>query len=157
MYIHNCPTCGKQYTTQEQVNRVKCPYCGAETDVFYGDQQPPQSPYQQPDQQPPYQQPYQQAYQQGRPGNVFDEGPSGKSRGLAGILALFLGTIGIHYFYIGKNTAGIVFLLISILSCGLLAAVTAIVSLVQGVMMLTATQEEFEAKWVTCPTDFPLF
>ena len=33
MYIHNCPECGKQYSTQEKVNRVKCPYCGASIDL----------------------------------------------------------------------------------------------------------------------------
>ena len=45
MYIHQCPECGKQYSTQEKVNRVKCPYCGAETNVSYSDQQ--QSQWQQ--------------------------------------------------------------------------------------------------------------
>ena len=45
MYIHNCPECGKQYSTQEKVSRVKCPYCGAETNVSYSDQQ--QSQWQQ--------------------------------------------------------------------------------------------------------------
>jgi len=153
MYIHNCPQCGKQYSTEERVNRVKCPYCGAETDVSYSQQQPP---YQQGYQQPPYQQP-QYGYQQpASSGNIFDEGPSGKSRGLAGLLAILLGSLGIHYFYLGKNTAGIVFLLVAVLSCGFLAALTAILSLIQGILMFTETQEEFERKWVNCPTDFPI-
>ena len=39
MYIHQCPECGKQYSTQEKVNRVKCPYCGAETNVSYSEQE----------------------------------------------------------------------------------------------------------------------
>ena len=152
MYIHNCSQCGKQFTTDDKVDRVKCPYCGAETNVSYGQQQPPQygNPQQQ-QQQYAYQQPQQSS------GNIFDEGPSGKSRGLAGLLAILLGTLGIHYFYMGKNTAGIVFLLVSILSCGFLGAITAIVSLIQGIMMFTSSQEEFERKWVNCPSDFPLF
>ena len=154
MYIHNCPQCGKQYSTQEKVNRVKCPYCGAETDVIYSEQMPPQQ-----EQQPQYgyQQP-QYAYQQPpRGSNVFDEGPSGKSRGMAGLLAILLGTLGIHYFYLGKTTGGIVFLLIAVLSCGFLGVLTAIASLIQGIMMFTTSQEEFERKWVNCPSDFPLF
>ena len=156
MYIHQCPQCGKQFSTQEKAMRVKCPYCGAETDAIYNEQMPPQMNQQQQQQQYGYQQP-QYAYQPQSSGNIFDEGPSGKSRGLAGLLAILLGTLGIHYFYLGKTTGGIVFLLVAILSCGFLAAVTAIVSLIQGIMMFTSTQEEFERKWVTCPTDFPLF
>ena len=150
MYIHNCPQCGRQYSTQEKVNRVKCPYCGAENDVTYSEQVPPQMNRQQygyQQQQNPYQQPQ-------RSGNIFDEGPSGKSRGLAGLLAILLGTLGVHYFYLGKTTGGIVFLLVSIFSCGV---VTEIASLIQGIMMFTETQEEFERKWVFCPTDIPLF
>ena len=150
MYIHNCPQCGRQYSTQEKVNRVKCPYCGAENDVTYSEQVPPQMNQQQygyQQQQNPYQQPQ-------RSGNIFDEGPSGKSRGLAGLLAILLGTLGVHYFYLGKTTGGIVFLLVSIFSCGV---VTEIASLIQGIMMFTETQEEFERKWVFCPTDIPLF
>lgn len=150
MYIHNCPQCGRQYSTQEKVNRVKCPYCGAENDVTYSEQVPPQMNQQQygyQQQQNPYQQPQ-------RSGNIFDEGPSGKSRGLAGLLAILLGTLGVHYFYLGKTTGGIVFLLVSIFSCGV---VTEIASLIQGIMMFTETQEEFERKWIFCPTDIPLF
>ncbi len=157
MYIHNCPQCGRQYSTQERVNRVKCPYCGAENDATYSEQVPPQMNQQQygyQQQQYGYQQqqnPYQQPQ---RSGNIFDEGPSGKSRGLAGLLAILLGTLGVHYFYLGKTTGGIVFLLVSIFSCGV---VTEIASLIQGIMMFTETQEEFERKWVFCPTDIPLF
>lgn len=33
MHIHNCPACGKQYSAQENVSQVKCPYCGAVNDM----------------------------------------------------------------------------------------------------------------------------
>lgn len=151
MYIHNCPECGKQYSTQERVNRVKCPYCGAETNVAYANQ-----PNQPNNQQPP-QYAYQQPNTAAAGGNIFDEGPSGKSRGLAGLLAILLGSLGVHYFYMGKNTGGIVFLLASLLSCGFLAPVTAIIALIQGIMFFTTSQEEFERKWVNCVSDIPIF
>ena len=142
MYIHQCPECGKQYSTQERVNRVKCPYCGAETNVSYADQEQPQQ-------------------FSGQPlsslDSVFTNGPSGKSRGVAAILALFFGAIGLHYFYIGKTNAGILFLVASILSCGALAVVTQIVSFVQGILFLVSTQEEFEMRWVNAPSSVPLF
>lgn len=147
MYIHQCPECGKQYSTQEKVNRVKCPYCGAETNVSYADGQTQQ--------QSQWQQFSNQA--SSAMDSVFNNGPSGKSRGIAGLLAILMGWCGLHYFYLNKTTAGVVFLLIAILSCGVLATVTTIVSIIQGVLFFTATQEEFEQKWVNSPSNFPLF
>ena len=138
MYIHNCPECGKQYSTQEKVNLVKCPYCGAENNVSYADQQPQ----------------YQQA---ASTTDVFGSGPSGKSRGVAGLLALLLGTVGLHYFYMGKTQAGVIFLVITLLSCGILGMVTGIVSIIQGVLFFTSSQEEFERRWVNSPSSLPLF
>lgn len=143
MYIHQCPECGKQYSTQERVSRVKCPYCGAETNVSYSEQQSQ----------------WQQFGNQATSAmdSVFNNGPSGKSRGIAGLLAILMGWCGLHYFYIGKTSAGVLFLLIAILSCGILATITTIVSIIQGVLFFTSTQEEFESKWVNSPSNFPLF
>ena len=148
MYIHNCPECGKQYSTQEKVNRVKCPYCGAETNVSYSEQDGPN-----------YQEQWRQFSNQASNAidSVFNNGPSGKSRGIAGLLAILMGWCGLHYFYIGKTSAGVLFLLIAVLSCGILATITTIVSIIQGVLFFTSTQEEFEFKWVNSPSNFPLF
>jgi len=151
MYIHQCPDCGRQYTTQERVARVKCPYCGTETSVSYAQQE---------------QQEAQQQYAYNNPttgsasnafDNVFANGPSGKSRGIAGLLAILLGFIGLHYFYLNKTTAGVVFLIITILSCGILGTLVWLVSVIQGVLFFTMTQEEFEQKWVYSNNNFPLF
>lgn len=139
MYIHHCPECGKQYSTQEKVNRVKCPYCGAETNVSYSEQQ----------------------QFSGQPlsgiDSVFFNGPSGKSRGVAAILALFAGAFGLHYFYIGKTNAGILFLAICLLSCFCLGIVTQIISFIQGILFLVSSQDEFESRWVNSPSSVPLF
>jgi TM2 domain-containing membrane protein YozV len=89
--------------------------------------------------------------------DVFSNGPSGKSRGVAGLLALFLGAVGLHYFYLNKTSAGVLFLVATLLSCGILGVVTQIVSIIQGVLFFTSTQEEFERKWVYTPSNFPLF
>ena len=147
MYIHNCPECGKQYSTQEKLNRVKCPYCGAETNVSYSDQQPN------------FQEQWRQFGNQASNAfdSVFSNGPSGKSRGVAGLLALLMGAFGLHYFYIGKTNAGILFLLVSLLSCGVLGTVTWVISVIQAVLFFTSTQQEFEQRWVYSPSNFPLF
>ncbi len=146
MYIHNCTECGKQYSTQDKVNRVKCPYCGAETNVSYAENE-----------QSRWEQFNSQQRQYGNIDSVFNNGPSGKSRGIAGLLAILMGWCGLHYFYIGKTNAGVLFLLIAVLSCGIFATITTIVSIIQGVLFFTSTQEEFEFKWVNSPSNFPMF
>ena len=148
MYIHNCPECNRQYSTQEKVSRVKCPYCGAETNVSYSEQQGTN-----------YQEQWRQFSDQASAvvDDVFSNGPSGRSRGVAGLLALFLGGVGLHYFYMGKTNAGVIFLVATLLTCGLLGVITQIISIIQGVLFFTSTQEEFERRWVNSPSNFPLF
>ena len=147
MFIHNCPECGKQYSTQEKVNRVKCPYCGAETNVSYSDQGPN------------YQEQWRQFGDQAANAldSVFNNGPSGKSRGIAGLLALLMGALGLHYFYIGKTNAGILFLIATLVTCGALGVITQIISVIQAVLFFTCTQQEFEQRWVYSPSNVPLF
>lgn len=83
---------------------------------------------------------------------AFENGPSGKSRGVCAILAILLGDLGIHYFYMGKPLPGIVFLL----TCW--STIPWIISIIQGVMMLCSmTQEEFERKYLDPNQSFPLF
>ena len=146
MYIHNCPECGKQYSTQEKVNRVKCPYCGAETNVSYAEQEPQQSQWQQFGQQTAR-----------TVDDVFSNGPSGRSRGIAGLLAILVGAIGVHYFYLVKTNAGVIFLLATLITCGALGVVTQIIAIIQGILFFTSSQEEFEARWVNSPSTMPLF
>ena len=84
---------------------------------------------------------------------VFDSGPSGKSRGVAGLLAILLGTLGIHYFYIGKTGGGFICLLLSFVTCGFWGILT----LIQGILMMTMNQQDFEMKYVNNNKTFPLF
>lgn len=84
---------------------------------------------------------------------LFDAGPSGKSRGVAGLFAILLGGLGVHYFYMGKVGGGFICILLTIITCGLWS----VVSLIMGIMMLTMRQEEFERKYINSPSTFPLF
>lgn len=92
---------------------------------------------------------------------VFDVGPSGKSRGVAGLLAILLGPLGVHYFYLGKPVGGLVCLLVSligsIMTCGLAAGVVLLFTLVQGIMMMSMRSDEFEQKYVYSTSSMPLF
>jgi hypothetical protein len=47
-------------------------------------------------------------------------------------------------------------LLVTLLSCGVLGTVVAILSLVSGVLMLTTTEEDFEQKYVNSNSTMPI-
>ena len=67
--------------------------------------------------------------------------PPQKSRLIAGLLAIFVGSLGIHNFYLGSNDRGLLQILLttvgSIFTCGLSAGAVAIWALVEGIMLLT--------------------
>jgi len=74
--------------------------------------------------------------------------PGAEKKVVAGILAILLGSLGIHKFYLGYNTAGIIMILVSVLTCGIGATVMAIIGLIEGIMYLTKTDAEFVATYI---------
>lgn len=88
----------------------------------------------------PYQQPYAQA------------APNTKDHVAAGLLAIFLGSLGIHKFYLGYNTPGFIMLAVtivgSIFSLGLAGLAMVVISIVEGVLYLSKSQTEFEQIYV---------
>lgn len=63
----------------------------------------------------------------------------GKSKIAAGLLGIFLGTIGVHNFYLGYTGKAVAQLLITILSCGFLSFVSALWGLIEGILILTGS------------------
>jgi len=61
----------------------------------------------------------------------------------AGVLAILLGGLGVHKFYLGYTKEGVIQLL---LAC---VGVSGIIGLVEGVIYLTKSDEEFDATYVT--------
>lgn len=103
----------------------------------YGSGQQPQGSYQQP--QGGYQPNYpQQMYQQPNMGYAGVD-PNAKSKMAAGLLGIFLGGLGVHNFYLGYTGKAVAQLLITILSCGTLAFVSAIWGLIEGILILTGS------------------
>ena len=69
-----------------------------------------------------------------------------KSKIAAGLFALFLGGIGVHKFYLGQTSAGVIMLLCSLFGAILLFIPTfiiGIIALVEGIIYLTKTDEAF--------------
>ncbi len=62
---------------------------------------------------------------------------------LAGILAIVLGAFGVHKFILGYNKEGIILLAATVITCGFAGMITSIVGLVEGIIYLTKTDEEF--------------
>lgn len=65
--------------------------------------------------------------------------PNAKSKMAAGLLGIFLGALGIHNFYLGYTGKAVAQLLITILSCGILAIVSEIWGLIEGIQILTGS------------------
>lgn len=65
--------------------------------------------------------------------------PGAKSKIAAGLLGIFLGSFGVHNFYLGNTGKAVAQLLITILSCFTLAIVSEIWGLVEGIMILTGS------------------
>lgn len=63
---------------------------------------------------------------------------------IAGILGILLGGLGVHKFYLGYTQTGIIQLIIGVLTCG----IGGIIGLIEGIIYLTKTDEEFEETYV---------
>jgi TM2 domain-containing membrane protein YozV len=66
----------------------------------------------------------------------------------AGICGILLNCLGVHKFILGYNTEGLIMLLGSILSCGILSPVFGVIGLVEGIIYLTKSDEEFVEMYV---------
>lgn len=71
-----------------------------------------------------------------------------KSRLVAGLLGIFLGCFGVHNFYLGYTGKAVAQLLISVLSCGILAFGSAIWGLIEGILILTGSNITTDAKGI---------
>lgn len=76
--------------------------------------------------------------------------PAGADKKIvAGILGILLGALGIHKFYLGYTKEGVIMLLVSVLTLGLLSWIMWVIGLIEGILYLTKPDEEFVATYVT--------
>jgi len=61
----------------------------------------------------------------------------------AGLCAILIGSLGVHKFILGYTTAGVIMLLVSVLTCGVGAIVMHVISIVEGITYLTRSDEDF--------------
>lgn len=75
--------------------------------------------------------------------------PGAEKKVAAGICGILLGGLGVHKFILGYKNEGLIMLLVSVLSCFTLSFVVSIVGIVEGIIYLTKTDEEFVSTYVT--------
>ena len=66
----------------------------------------------------------------------------------AGICGILLGGLGVHKFILGYTGAGLIMLLCTLLTCGIAYAVMHVIGLVEGIIYLTKSDEEFVRVYV---------
>jgi TM2 domain-containing membrane protein YozV len=66
----------------------------------------------------------------------------------AGLLGILIGGFGIHKFVLGYQNAGLIMLLVSILTCGFGAAIMGPIGLIEGILYLTKSDEEFYRTYI---------
>jgi len=140
-----CPKCGAQNDEFAQT----CFQCQAALPAIGG----PQTGYQSP---PDYQQAYQPSYEPIQPPvPMYGQPPlqDWKTMGadkkvVAGILAIVIGSLGIHKFVLGYQKEGLIMLLVSVLSCFTLAGVMHVIGIVEGIMYLTKSDEDFVRTYI---------
>ena len=71
------------------------------------------------------------------------QGTKSEKKLIAGIFAILLGGLGVHKFYLGYTKEGVIQLLLG-LACG----IGSVIGLIEGILYLTKTDEEFDATYV---------
>ncbi|HXC36365.1 MAG TPA: NINE protein [Candidatus Acidoferrales bacterium] len=66
----------------------------------------------------------------------------------AGVCAILLGCLGVHKFILGYTGAGLIMLLLTILSCGILWPILHIFGIIEGIIYLCKSDDEFVRVYV---------
>ncbi|MCH5175977.1 MAG: NINE protein [Prevotellaceae bacterium] len=131
-----CPACGSPNVEQIGTNKYQCPYCGK---TFSPEVAPAPQPQPQPQQQYAPQQPAAPAQPQYAPQQPAAPTTT-KSKVTAGLLAILLGGLGAHHFYLGHIGKGILYLLF----CW--TYIPSIAGLIEGIIYLTESEADFAKK-----------
>jgi TM2 domain-containing membrane protein YozV len=152
-----CTRCGANNLDTNQV----CTSCGSTLPLRGKTGQSPQSgsvpppSYHQPSGQQQPQSPYPgyQGYPQPNYGGSAMTSQNWQALGAdkkvtAGVLAILIGSLGVHKFILGYKTEGLIMLLGTLLTCGIAAAVFGIIGLIEGILYLVKSDEEFVRTYI---------
>jgi TM2 domain-containing membrane protein YozV len=80
---------------------------------------------------------------------MSDKPAGAEKKIICGVFGILLGYLGIHKFILGYVTEGLIMLLASVLTCGIAAGVIWIIGLIEGILYLTKTDEDFVYTYIT--------
>ena len=81
------------------------------------------------------------------PPNIQDAKSKKIAAGILGIIPL-TGSLGIHKFILGYTSAGIIMLLATVLTLGVASTLVWIISMIEGIIYLTKSDEEFYQTYI---------
>jgi len=74
--------------------------------------------------------------------------PGAEKKLAAGIFGIVLGAIGVHKFVLGYTQEGLIMLGVSLITFGLGGPLMGLIGLIEGIIYLTKTDEDFVATYV---------
>jgi TM2 domain-containing membrane protein YozV len=74
--------------------------------------------------------------------------PRASNKIAAGICGILLGWLGVHKFILGYTGAGLIMLLVTVLTCGLAYPVMHVIGLIEGIIYLCKPDDEFVRVYV---------
>jgi TM2 domain-containing membrane protein YozV len=122
-----CPSCSQS----ANLNAAFCAACGHQYSTQFVQPTPSGAPT--------------QAFYGAKPAHLQEANSKKLAAGICGIL---LNCFGVHKFILGYTSAGLIMLLGSILTCGIAAPVFSIIGLVEGIMYLTKSDDEFYVRYI---------
>jgi len=66
----------------------------------------------------------------------------------AGLCGILLGSFGVHKFILGYTGAGLVMLLVTLLTCFVASPLMHLIGLIEGIVYLTKTDQDFVRTYV---------
>ena len=74
--------------------------------------------------------------------------PRASNKIAAGICGILLGSLGIHKFILGYTGAGLIMMLVTLLTCGVGGVVMHVIGLIEGIIYLCKSDDEFVRVYV---------
>jgi TM2 domain-containing membrane protein YozV len=86
------------------------------------------------------------------PMSTFSESEISNKKLAAGLTGIFLGAFGVHKFILGYTKPAVIMLVVSLagglVTCGVASFVMGVIGLIEGIIYLTKTNDEFEATYL---------
>ena len=80
--------------------------------------------------------------------STFSDSEISNKKLAAGLTGIFLGAFGVHKFILGYTKPAVIMLVVSLagglVTCGVASFVMGVIGLIEGIIYLTKTNEEFE-------------